>query len=426
MAAWASVAPLLHAPRGAYRAMQLRRLAAAPFHGRRGFATSARGTVPLLAAASVLAVLAATPGAWAQEDTIYIGGNGQGAAVQVDLSVLDDLDAGRGPALRPLRAPAAEHITLIPPGHQAHKATSHHRTASKAKATKTRKAPAPAEDKPIADNAKAAPAAEITTVAAKAPSAPAPAKAPSAPTTMSVSDLPPPPPEPIEIAMPPPTPLTTAKPKTAAATSTSPVPASEPETRGAKPAPATPIMATKKPATPAAAIRLPAAEPELASAPASSAAPSQPSSEPAPIATPATVSVSKPTPKAEPKTTEPTPTQTASVTPAQPASSTAGHQPTRIAFTSDGAALPEPAKGDLKQIASSLSKDPALRVQVMAYASGGKDASKARRLSLSRALAVRSFLIDQGIGSTRIDVRALGNTAESGPSDRVDLLVLSR
>ena len=77
-------------------------------------------------------------------------------------------------------------------------------------------------------------------------------------------------------------------------------------------------------------------------------------------------------------------------------------------------------------MAGSLSKAPALRVQVMAYASGSDDAGKARRLSLSRALAVRSYLIEQGIGSTRIDVRALGDAAEGGPADRVDLMVLSR
>jgi outer membrane protein OmpA-like peptidoglycan-associated protein len=98
----------------------------------------------------------------------------------------------------------------------------------------------------------------------------------------------------------------------------------------------------------------------------------------------------------------------------------------RIAFAGEAAALPEPAKGELKQIAGALGRDPALRVQVMAYASGGNDASKARRLSLSRALAVRTYLIEQGIGSTRIDVRALGNAAEGGPSDRVDLMMLSR
>jgi outer membrane protein OmpA-like peptidoglycan-associated protein len=99
----------------------------------------------------------------------------------------------------------------------------------------------------------------------------------------------------------------------------------------------------------------------------------------------------------------------------------------RIPFSGEAAALPEPSKGELKQLAGSLSKDAALRVQVVAYASGSDDGGKARRLSLSRALAVRTYLIEQGIGSTRIDVRALGNTAEGGgPADRVDIVVVSR
>jgi outer membrane protein OmpA-like peptidoglycan-associated protein len=103
-----------------------------------------------------------------------------------------------------------------------------------------------------------------------------------------------------------------------------------------------------------------------------------------------------------------------------------GKRDLRIAFSGEAATLTDPAKGEIKQLAGALAKDQALRIQVKAYASGKEDASKARRLSLSRALAVRSYLIEQGIGSTRIDVRALGNTAEGGPSDRVDLVVVTR
>jgi outer membrane protein OmpA-like peptidoglycan-associated protein len=43
-------------------------------------------------------------------------------------------------------------------------------------------------------------------------------------------------------------------------------------------------------------------------------------------------------------------------------------------------------------------------------------------LSLSRALAVRAFLIEQGVRSTRMDVRALGDKVPDGPVDRVDVL----
>ncbi len=68
-----------------------------------------------------------------------------------------------------------------------------------------------------------------------------------------------------------------------------------------------------------------------------------------------------------------------------------------------------------------------LRVQLMAYAEGtAETASQARRLSLSRALAVRSFLINQGVRSTRMDVRALGNKSQGGPSNRVDAVLVER
>jgi hypothetical protein len=62
---------------------------------------------------------------------------------------------------------------------------------------------------------------------------------------------------------------------------------------------------------------------------------------------------------------------------------------------------------------------------VVAYAAGTpEDPSTARRLSLSRALAVRSALIADGVNSARIYVRALGAAGGDEPPDRVDLSVL--
>ena len=40
----------------------------------------------------------------------------------------------------------------------------------------------------------------------------------------------------------------------------------------------------------------------------------------------------------------------------------------------------------------------------------------------ARALAVRTYLLAQGVQSTRIDVRALGNTTDEQPVDRVDAI----
>lgn len=61
-------------------------------------------------------------------------------------------------------------------------------------------------------------------------------------------------------------------------------------------------------------------------------------------------------------------------------------------------------------------------INVLAYAAGtADDPSTPRRLSLARALAARAVLINEGIPSTRIYVRALGSAGGDGPADRVDL-----
>lgn len=75
-------------------------------------------------------------------------------------------------------------------------------------------------------------------------------------------------------------------------------------------------------------------------------------------------------------------------------------------------------------MAARLKQEGGVRLQLLAYAGEPNlSASKARRLSLSRALAVRSYLISKGVRSTRIDVRALGNRLPSGAPSRVDLVV---
>ena len=66
------------------------------------------------------------------------------------------------------------------------------------------------------------------------------------------------------------------------------------------------------------------------------------------------------------------------------------------------------------------------RVQLLAYAGAkGEKTSDTRRLSLRRALIVRQLLIDDGVPSERIDVRALGGADDDGPLDRVDVYLKS-
>jgi outer membrane protein OmpA-like peptidoglycan-associated protein len=68
------------------------------------------------------------------------------------------------------------------------------------------------------------------------------------------------------------------------------------------------------------------------------------------------------------------------------------------------------------------SKSGRLLLQAFAGTPGDKS-SEARRLSLKRALSVRQLLIDSGVPSDRIDVRAMGGITDGGKPDRVDVLL---
>ncbi|HTT84591.1 MAG TPA: OmpA family protein [Rhizomicrobium sp.] len=93
-----------------------------------------------------------------------------------------------------------------------------------------------------------------------------------------------------------------------------------------------------------------------------------------------------------------------------------------------GATDPSPAQFQgVKLLAGDLTsalESGASRIQLEAYGGApGDKSSDARRLSLKRALAVRQLLIDNGVPSNRIDVRAMGGVDDKGPADRVDVFV---
>ena len=99
----------------------------------------------------------------------------------------------------------------------------------------------------------------------------------------------------------------------------------------------------------------------------------------------------------------------------------------QIPFPAGETEVAKSAQEQLESLAKDLRSSETLRVHFLAYA--GDDSaspSKARRVSLSRALAVRSYLIESGIKTSRIDVRALGNKSTSGSPDRVDVKVVER
>lgn len=99
-----------------------------------------------------------------------------------------------------------------------------------------------------------------------------------------------------------------------------------------------------------------------------------------------------------------------------------------LIFEKESSAVSEEAHQKIKNLANSIKNEEDLSLRLMSYAQGEENASsRARRLSLSRALAVRSKLMDYGIRSTRIEVRALGNALENNEQqDRIDLYKIKR
>lgn len=94
-----------------------------------------------------------------------------------------------------------------------------------------------------------------------------------------------------------------------------------------------------------------------------------------------------------------------------------------LEFAGTSSDLTPETQQKLVNIIPLLQESKARRLAVHAYAAG-EDGSKtsARRISLSRALAVRSFLMDNGVEPTRVDVRALGLETDRKPLERVDLV----
>ncbi len=97
----------------------------------------------------------------------------------------------------------------------------------------------------------------------------------------------------------------------------------------------------------------------------------------------------------------------------------------RIPFEEESKVIPETVKGQIVGLIERMNSDYGLHLQVLAYASGDDDEiGHARGVSLARALAMRNFLTENGLDLSRMEVRALGNTAQEDPVDRVDLIPL--
>jgi outer membrane protein OmpA-like peptidoglycan-associated protein len=383
--------------------------------------TAMRGNVPKFALGALAFMFFMGTGlltfpAAAQHAPIVVGGSGA-AGVLVDLSVLDGFERQRrsnGQLLFPGtgRLPGRS-VTLHPPGTRAKRPLLR---APKRQPRRTAKRP-PAPR----------PAAKIT---ARKTLLPKPAPAARAPEKKSAKVIPP--------AKPVPAAKTPEKKSAKMSSPAKPLPASRPPrpvTTMAAPPP--PVMRSAPPA-PAERASIPKAKPAKPPLEAPTAI-SRGSRKTPPVAAAPRTAVKREklaTAPPPPPPTPPTPTAKAKVKPATQTASLP-KEPTstgfaagtshRLMFKSGASTIPAGGEAVLKNIAKALDADPALRLQLRAYAAtDGTSASRARRLSLSRALAIRSVLIREQVKATRIDVRALGSKVEDGPPDRVDLAIIAR
>jgi outer membrane protein OmpA-like peptidoglycan-associated protein len=326
----------------------------------------------------------------------YIGtGN-----VQVNMQALDQLGGARSasPATPQLpligstgKAPkqAAAPVVAQPTGPQAllgetGQAANTVKLRRPGSSTATRKASASAPKAPA--KTEAAPAAVPPAVAtAPAPAVPAPV-APTpvpAPQAGAPTQVVPAPSAPAVAAAPAPTPAPTPAPSMPAApppaASTAPTPAP------AAPQAAAPAPQASVPATPA-----PQAAPQAAPAPQVAAAPTPPRAVPAPGPGPGGL--------------------------------------VTLAFAGGQGDLPSGGELAALDALATQHANGEDRLQIRAYAAStvSDGGSGARRLSLTRALAVRQYLIDKGIRSTRIDVRALGAPTDGSAADRVEVAPVGR
>ena len=93
-----------------------------------------------------------------------------------------------------------------------------------------------------------------------------------------------------------------------------------------------------------------------------------------------------------------------------------------VFFAPKSTDIPPGTEPFFKKMVNQVKADKSLRLQLRGYAGSAEGSvSQARRVSLFRALSVRTYLMKRGVRSTRMDIRALGNKVEKGNLDRVDI-----
>jgi outer membrane protein OmpA-like peptidoglycan-associated protein len=95
-----------------------------------------------------------------------------------------------------------------------------------------------------------------------------------------------------------------------------------------------------------------------------------------------------------------------------------------ILFTPGSGNIDDAVLPTLNKLSIVLQSNPDARIALIAFADNTNSTPRdARRLSLTRALAVKDYLSSKGISQSRVDVHAEGANTTSGYIDRVDIKV---
>ena len=177
-------------------------------------------------------------------------------------------------------------------------------------------------------------------------------------------------------------------------------------------------------ATPAIADKAAVTEQRRPASPAPVTIPASPQIQSAPVPAPEIIqTASLPPPPVVPQAAPAKPEPAALKAPNPPAPT--GDLPLHIDYQANSSDPSSGSTARLDALVARLQSNGDLRVELRSFASGGEGGpSKARRLSLSRALAIRSYLTSRGVDANRIDLRALGAAPDQAGADRIDFFLV--
>ncbi|GHU00277.1 hypothetical protein FACS1894186_0450 [Alphaproteobacteria bacterium] len=99
-----------------------------------------------------------------------------------------------------------------------------------------------------------------------------------------------------------------------------------------------------------------------------------------------------------------------------------------VEFAPQSSTIADEDKARLDQAVATVQAHDRLTLKIFGYADAEEhdNPHKARQLSLTRALAVRSYLLSRGVSNFRMEIRALGNEAKAPPRDKAEVSITAR